>query len=86
MDIGVLVVQVQEAASDGPFEDGQTRAFYEALPDLSGIVPPVLLPDVSRLASAPEEDADSPIATQSSEGAFGGSDAGLHGGQVRGTR
>lgn len=68
------MVQAPEAMSDGPFDDAQTQAFYEVLPDLSGIVPPVLLRDVARLAT--EEAADSPPATQASEGPLAPSDSG----------
>ncbi|KAK9809827.1 hypothetical protein WJX73_010709 [Symbiochloris irregularis] len=79
--VTAISMKVSETTPDGPFDDGQTRAFYEVLPDLSGIVPPVLLPDAAKLALAPEDDTDSPIATQSSEGALRGSDAGMPDGQ-----
>ena len=63
------MVQAPEASADGPFEDAEMRSFYEMLPDLRGIVPPVLLPDVAKLAA--EESLDSPLATQSSDGELG---------------
>lgn len=36
---------MDEAAAAGPFEDEETRAFYESLPDLRAVVPAVLLGD-----------------------------------------
>lgn len=41
---------MDDAAAAGPFEDEETRAFYESLPDLRAVVPAVLLGD-----KAPDE-------------------------------
>lgn len=48
-----LLQEVDDAAAAGPFEDEETRAFYESLPDLRAVVPAVLLGD-----KAPEEPAN----------------------------
>ena len=35
--------ETDDGAAAGPFEDEDTRAFYESLPDVRGIVPAILL-------------------------------------------
>ena len=51
--------EVDEAAAAGPFEDEETRAFYESLPDLRAVVPAVLLGD------KPADEASNGFATDS---------------------
>lgn len=37
------VQEIDDSAATGPFEDEDTRAFYESMPDLRAVVPAVLL-------------------------------------------
>ena len=57
-----MLAQAPEA-SGGPFEDPETRYFYETLPDLRGIIPAVLLGDAAKPATADEEPAGAAAAT-----------------------
>ena len=57
-------MQVPEAAG-GPFEDLETRSFYETLPNLRVIIPAVLLGDAAKSAAC--EGTDSPITPQASQ-------------------
>lgn len=37
------IQETDDSAAAGPFEDEDTRAFYESMPDLRAVVPAVLL-------------------------------------------
>ena len=51
----MVPIQVQvEDFSTGPFEDEETRALYESLPDVRAVVPAVLLGATADVPSAPE--------------------------------
>ncbi|KAL0026394.1 hypothetical protein WJX79_005678 [Trebouxia sp. C0005] len=56
-DGGIVVLTGREAddgATAGPFEDEDTRAFYESLPDVRAVVPAVLLGETAP-ADAPDQ-------------------------------
>lgn len=60
-----------ETANDSPFDDEESRAFYESLPDLRDVVPAVLLGKQGKEDEQAETGADATAATGGS-----GSDAG----------
>ncbi len=73
-------MQHGEAVSSGPFEDEETKALYESLPDIRALVPALLLGPASEpqeaadgepdqaLEGAPGKEADSASAAQEEEG------------------
>ena len=42
-----MIQETDDSAAAGPFEDEDTRAFYESMPDLRAVVPAVLLGEVA---------------------------------------
>lgn len=59
-------VQEGEDLSTGPFEDEETRALYESLPDIRALVPALLLGTAEGQPAAEEEGAEQPMETEAS--------------------
>ena len=49
--------EMEDSAAAGPFEDEDTRAFYESMPDLRAVVPAVLLGEVAPTDASDQQDA-----------------------------
>lgn len=61
-------MQHGEAVSTGPFEDEESKALYESLPDIRALVPALLLGATSDQQEAePEPDQAAPDAPQSDD-------------------
>lgn len=62
---------MDEAAAAGPFEDEETRAFYESLPDLRAVVPAVLLGDkpADEASDGPATDSAADLQTEAAQAA-----------------
>lgn len=61
-----VVVQEGEDLSTGPFEDEETRALYESLPDIRALVPALLLGTAEGQQTVEEEGAEQPMEVDAS--------------------
>ncbi len=57
-------MQEGEDLSTGPFEDEETRALYESLPDIRALVPALLLWTAEGQPTAEEEGPEMPMETE----------------------
>lgn len=62
-------MQEGEDFSTGPFEDEETRALYESLPDIRGVVPALLLGTTEAQLTGEEEGAEQAMETSVENGA-----------------
>ncbi|KAK9868805.1 hypothetical protein WJX84_002149 [Apatococcus fuscideae] len=60
--VDILTGKEEDAALSGPFEDEESRLFYESLPDLRAVVPGVLLGNQNVSESKPDEDTSTEMA------------------------
>ena len=64
-------MQHGEAVSSGPFEDEETKALYESLPDIRALVPALLLgaaTDEKEASAEPEQALPEEAASEAAEG------------------
>lgn len=59
-------MQEGEDFSTGPFEDEETRALYESLPDIRGVVPALLLGTTEAQLTGEEEGAEQAMQVETS--------------------
>ena len=62
----LFAVQEGEDFSTGPFEDEETRALYESLPDIRAVVPALLLGTTELQQTAEEEGAEQAVEVEAS--------------------
>lgn len=56
-------------SNTSPWEDEDTRMFYECFPDLKALIPQILYKDSEKVVSAAQQETSTPVAA-SSEGKF----------------
>ncbi len=74
-------MQEGEDFSTGPFEDEETRALYDSLPDIRALVPALLLGTAEAQQTAEEDAAEQPMEVEASR-ADRAADAGAAGTQI----
>ncbi|KAK9907680.1 hypothetical protein WJX75_008040 [Coccomyxa subellipsoidea] len=64
--VSIVTRQEGEDFSTGPFEDEETRALYESLPDIRGVVPALLLSTTEAQLTGEEEGAEQAMQVETS--------------------